>query len=146
MATSPLLNRRPETATEQVKAWKFSISRDYHWYADDILEEFTTEFLSTPDDIKHMKNDMLKLQRLVDYSATHEEMARLLLKLLAKKHEDAFWELSDEQEGNNSYNTLSHVIRVCEQCFILMYLNSTGDHHLQRDCVCRKYPGVKHAT
>lgn len=91
---------RAQTPTEQVKSYKFAIGRDYHWHADEILEDFTAEFLSTPDDIKYMKNDILKLHHLVDYSARDEEMARFLLNLLAKKNEDVFCELSEEQEGN----------------------------------------------
>lgn len=126
------------TATEQVMTWKYAISQRYYWVADEILEDFTSEFLSTPDDTKYMKNNILKLRRLAEYSVKDEGRARLLLTLLRKHDEEAFWELADGangQEGNISYNTLRlyYVSLAREQCLFSVYPNSTGDHHLQSD-------------
>lgn len=86
-------------ATEKVIEWKHDIGRRYYWVADEIVEDFAAEFLSTPDEIKYSKNNVVKLRQLAEYSATHEVKARLLMALLRKHNEDAFWALVDGAEG-----------------------------------------------
>lgn len=101
------------TAIETVMEWKYDIGNRCYWVADEIYDNFTAKFLETPDEIKCMDNNVVKLWRLAEYSAKDKEKAQLLLTLLRKHSEWQFWHLVDSgakgQEGNTSYNVSYYV-------------------------------------
>lgn len=71
-------------AVEQLTCWQHDIAERACYAANRIVDEYIYVVPNTPDEIRDMQNNVLKLRALVQYSIADSKRAELLLKLLQK--------------------------------------------------------------
>lgn len=94
-------------AVEQLRSWQHDIAERADCVADEIVDEYIDAFPDTPDEIVHMRNNVLKLRALVQYSIMDNERAKMLMTVLRKRQRYLYQDLYDYGPRGKTGNLLN---------------------------------------